>query len=93
MELQPLPQAFSVCKLASLQQGIYEQGLFFLGKTDEEISLVCETQYKPSNCTAEAKVGIFAVSTYNTDYILVKEEQFQAACEQLEKQGMKLTKL
>ncbi len=123
MELQRLPQAFSVCKLASLQQGIYEQGLFFLGKTDEEISLVCETQYKPSNCTAEedgwrgfrikgeldfsligilskistilaeAKVGIFAVSTYNTDYILVKEEQFQAACEQLEKQGMKLTKL
>lgn len=28
---------------------------------------------------AEQKIGIFAVSTYNTDYILVKKEQFDKA--------------
>ena len=34
---------------------------------------------KISNVLAEAKIGIFAVSTYNTDYILVKEENFVRA--------------
>ncbi|WP_338145046.1 ACT domain-containing protein [Ligilactobacillus agilis] len=28
---------------------------------------------------ADHKIGIFAVSTYNTDYILVKEENFEKA--------------
>jgi len=28
---------------------------------------------------AESKIGIFAVSTFNTDYILVKEENFDRA--------------
>ena len=28
---------------------------------------------------AENKIGIFAVSTFNTDYILVKEENFDRA--------------
>ena len=32
---------------------------------------------KISAILAENKIGIFAVSTYNTDYILVKEENFE----------------
>jgi hypothetical protein len=32
---------------------------------------------------AENKIGIFAVSTYNTDYILVKEEKLDRAREAL----------
>ncbi len=32
---------------------------------------------------AENKIGIFAVSTYNTDYILVKKENFDRAVEVL----------
>ncbi len=28
---------------------------------------------------AENKIGIFVVSTFNTDYILVKEENFERA--------------
>ena len=36
---------------------------------------------------AENKIGIFAVSTYNTDYILVKEENFEKAAAALEAAG------
>ncbi len=34
---------------------------------------------KISGILAENRIGIFAVSTYNTDYILVKAEQFEQA--------------
>ena len=40
-----------------------------------------------STVLAEKKIGIFAVSTYNTDYILVKEENFGRAMDALEKAG------
>lgn len=33
---------------------------------------------------ADAGIGIFAVSTYNTDYILVKQENYTKACLALE---------
>ena len=33
---------------------------------------------------AENKIGIFAVSTYNTDYIFTKEENFEKAINVLE---------
>jgi len=36
---------------------------------------------------AEAKIGIFAVSTYNTDYILVKSENFPSAMAALQAAG------
>ena len=36
---------------------------------------------------AENKIGIFAVSTYNTDYILVKEENFERALQVLAENG------
>ena len=34
---------------------------------------------KLSGILAEHQIGIFAVSTYNTDYILVKEENYEQA--------------
>ena len=40
-----------------------------------------------SGILAEHKIGIFAVSTYNTDYILVKEENFERALEVLASEG------
>ena len=40
-----------------------------------------------SHILAENKIGIFAVSTYNTDYILVKEENFELALNVLEAEG------
>ncbi len=43
-----------------------------------------------SGVLAENGIGIFAVSTYNTDYILVKKENFEMALEALEKAGHKV---
>jgi hypothetical protein len=34
---------------------------------------------KLSSVLAERRIGIFAVSTYNTDYILVKAENYERA--------------
>ncbi len=42
---------------------------------------------KLSGVLAENKIGIFAVSTYNTDYILVKKENFDRAVEVLSDAG------
>ena len=36
-----------------------------------------------SSTLAEAGVGIFAISTYETDYILIKDEQFERAIDAL----------
>ena len=42
---------------------------------------------KLSGILAEHKIGIFAVSTYNTDYILVKEENYERALAVLASEG------
>ena len=42
---------------------------------------------KISGILAEHQIGIFAVSTYNTDYILVKEENFEWALNVLISEG------
>lgn len=39
---------------------------------------------------AEEKIGIAAVSTFNTDYIFVKDDQLQRAAEALSKAGYKI---
>lgn len=40
-----------------------------------------------SRVLAEKKIGIFVVSTYNTDYVLTKEENFQRGLEALAQAG------
>ena len=40
-----------------------------------------------STALAEAEISIFALSTFNTDYILVKQEQVQAARDALASAG------
>lgn len=113
MELKKLEFDFTVCKVASVADIDLNNDFFFIGKTDEEISLVCLTSNTPPCTTerddgwkgfriqgildfsligilskiagvlAENQIGIFAVSTYNTDYILVKKENFQRATDAL----------
>ena len=39
---------------------------------------------------AEEKIGIFAVSTFNTDYVLTKEENFDRALSALEAAGYRV---
>ena len=111
MELKTLPYDLTVCKLPPTATMDLTREFFFLGKTDEELSLVCLTGETPqdtlaredgwkgfriqgvldfsligilsrlSGLLAENEIGIFAVSTYNTDYILVKKEHFDRAIE------------
>ena len=38
-------------------------------------------------CVAASKIGIFAISTYNTDYILTKSDNYDRAIEVLEQAG------
>lgn len=42
---------------------------------------------KISSLLAENNIGIFAISTYNTDYILTKTTDFQSALRALEETG------
>ncbi|MBR0130861.1 MAG: ACT domain-containing protein [Firmicutes bacterium] len=109
MNIEKLGHELSVCKLRSLENIRKDSGFYFLGVTDQEISLVCRTDEVPadayeredgwrafrivgildfllvgilsriSSLLAENSIGIFAVSTYNTDYILVKKESFEKA--------------
>ena len=120
MVLQKLDLDLTVCKVASADDIDLDGGFFFIGKTDEEISLVCPTEDAPdtaserddgwkgfriqgvldfsligilskiSSILADNKIGIFAVSTYNTDYILVKEENFDKALEVLFQAGYEI---
>ena len=39
---------------------------------------------------AEAGISLFAISTYDTDYILVKEENLQASCDVLRREGHRI---
>ena len=116
-KLRRLPFRLSICKVLSVADLPTEQGFFFIGRTEEEISLVCETAHVPERVTAredgwrcfrvegsldfsltgilsgisgvlaENAIGIFAVSTYNTDYILVRGENFEQAMGVLEQAG------
>lgn len=42
---------------------------------------------KISGILADNDIGLFAVSTYNTDYILVKSEDFETAMDSLREAG------
>ena len=109
MKIEKLPYNLTVCKVNKITDIDTNAGFFFIGKTNEELSLVCKTEDTPletveredgwkgfricgvldfsligilskiSGILAENKIGIFAVSTYNTDYILVKEDNFEKA--------------
>lgn len=109
LKLKTLPFALTVCKPAFAEQIDPAMDFYFLGRTDEEISLICRTEDTPaetlaredgwrafriegtldfslvgilsklSAILAENGIGIFAVSTFNTDYILVKAENLDRA--------------
>ena len=41
---------------------------------------------------ADEKIGIFAISTYNTDYVLTKDTDFEKAVQALKKAGYSIRK-
>ena len=117
MELKIINESFAVCKVEDLSKVNLKDEFCFIGKTDEELSVVCSSESVPENATdcdkgwkafriqgildfsligilskisgilADNKIGIFAVSTYNTDYILTKEENFDNAIKVLSENG------
>ena len=46
---------------------------------------------KISACLAQNGIGIFAISTFNTDYILTRKENFEKAIQALETEGYTTT--
>lgn len=117
MEIKLINGLFTVCKIHDQADIQLDSDFVFIGKTDDELSLVCRAENCPASAdTAEpgwrllkitgildfslvgilAKitriladhgVSVFAVSTYNTDYILVKEAQLPAALSALRDGG------
>ena len=117
VKLKVLEPLFSVCRVDSAAEVDLSAEFCFVGKTDEELSLVCPQNRVPehalaredgwrafrvegvldfsltgilarlSSALAEAGIGLFAVSTYNTDYILVKREDLPRALEALRGAG------
>lgn len=117
MEIKRITHNLTVCKVADISEIDMSADFYFIGKTDEELSLVCKTEDTPSETIkrddgwrgfriqgvldfsligilsklsgilAEHKIGIFAVSTYNTDYILVKKENYERALDVLASEG------
>ena len=49
MELKIIIRKFSICKVEDLSQIDYSDEFCFIGKTDEELSLVCSTELVPQN--------------------------------------------
>ena len=122
MKLKKLPWDLTVCRLSSAETVNLSADFFFIGKTDEEISLVCPTASVPvdtaaredgwrgfriegvldfsltgilaklSGILAENGIGIFAISTYNTDYVLTKDTDFEKAVQALKKAGYSIRK-
>jgi hypothetical protein len=120
MELKRIPYNLTVCKVTAVSGINMDTDFFFIGKTDEELSLVCKTEDTPRNTTerddgwrgfrvkgqldfsligilaristilAENGISIFAISTFNTDYILVKEEKFEQALSVLKDSGYEM---
>lgn len=52
MQLQKIPHDFSVCKVGSFTPLDLDMETCFIGKTDEEISLICPTDRVPGDATA-----------------------------------------
>lgn len=120
MEIKVIQYKFTVCKVKDYSLVNLDSDYSFIGKTDEERSLVCITSDVPSNVIerddgwkafriqgvldfsligilskisnilAEHEIGIFAISTFNTDYILTKKENYQKALTVLEEAGYKV---
>ena len=117
MEIKKIDHNFSVCQVEDYSLVNLNSEYSFIGKTDEEKSLVCITDEVPANviqqddgwkafriqgvlnfsligilakiaaALADKGISIFAVSTYNTDYVLVKKENYQKALDVLKALG------
>ena len=120
LQLQVIPETFSICQVENYKGIDIDQPFVFTGRTDEEKSLVCPVSVVPestldrsdgwrmfricgqldfsligilaelSSVFAKAEIGIFAISTYNTDYVLVKDKDYRKALKALARAGYRV---
>ena len=122
MKLKILDSTFSVMKFPpaeTIPLWALHCDVFSITRTDEELSVVCPSEYLPineqmkevendwkcikvegvldfsltgilsslANTLAENKISIFAISTFNKDYLLVKCQSIEKAIIVLENEG------
>lgn len=117
LHLSVLDCHLSVCQCTDVSAELLDGGFCCITRTDEEVSIVCETAKAPENVTARedgwralkvrgplefglvgilatissalanAGVPLFALSTYDTDYVLVKAETLDIAVTALRNEG------
>lgn len=116
--LEVMDWELSLCRLDHIPDAsVIQHSPCFLGLTDEEISLVCETRAAPRDAVerddgwrafrvsgtldlslvgvlrgiadvlADIGIPVFVVSTYDTDYVLVKEGFLDRALDALSAAG------
>ena len=104
---------------AQLPSEVFAQEVYFIGKTEEGLTLVISSEVKldsleqesgwcclevlgplgfsmtgilskVSGTLADAQISIFALSTFDTDYILVKKNRLTSAIAALKKAGYQI---
>lgn len=120
MEIKKIGYDFSVCKVEDYSLIDLSAEYCFIGKTNDENSLVCITNDVPLNATqrddgwkafciqgildfslvwilsdicnnlAQNNISIFAISTFNTDYVLIKQNNYQKALDILYNAGYEI---
>ncbi len=123
LRLELLRAGFSVVRLpaaAGVPDWLRDGEFCSITRTDEELSVVCESNLPPeeahmesgwralkvqgplefeeigiladiSDVLAQRKISIFVISTFDTDYILVKEARLRTAVEALRGAGHEVT--
>lgn len=117
LKLTAVQGEFAVCKIPSWDLAAPGGTFVFCAKTDEEISLVCESAHIPAQAIAvengwrmfkidgpldfgmvgviagisallaENRIPIFAISTFDTDYLLVRNEHYEKSKQVLRQSG------
>ena len=117
LKIETFPYFFAIAKIRNPASINWKSPFVFVGKTDDELSLVALESDVPSDAypvdrgyrmmrvagtldmsltgilariskvLADEEIPIFAVSTYNTDYLFTKAEVFDRALETLAHAG------
>ncbi|NMH64115.1 ACT domain-containing protein [Shewanella salipaludis] len=122
MTLAVHPEAYTIHSFSPqtvLPETVFQQDIYFIGKTKEELSVVVPSTLaldslereanwrcfeilgplgfsmtgilsRVSGTLADAQVSIFAISTFDTDYILVKQNKLERAIDALKKQAYQI---